>query len=87
MTPSDIRQSVRTVADRIPGGPAAVRAVEQGDSQPEHVRHREGPVAAAIEEYTARIPSDVYRAAADTTLCSSASGWPRSSSSACTISW
>ena len=71
MTQSEIRQSVRAVADHIPGGPSAVRAVEQGDNKPEHERHSEGPVARAIEEYTARLPSDVYLWAAGASILAS----------------
>ena len=71
MTTTEMKQSVRDVADRIPGGPAVVKAVEQGDRQPEHVRHSEGPVARAIEEYTARIPSDVYLWAAGGSILAS----------------
>jgi hypothetical protein len=71
MTASEIKHSVREVADRIPGGAAAVRAVERTQEQPEPVRHSEGPVAAAIEEYTARIPSDVYLWAAGASILGS----------------
>lgn len=71
MTQTEMMRSAREVASRIPGGQAAVRAVEQGDHQPEHVRHSEGPVAAAIEEYTARIPSDVYLWAAGASILGS----------------
>ena len=38
---------------------------------PEHHRHAEGPVAAAIEEYTAQIPSDVYLWAAGASILAS----------------
>jgi hypothetical protein len=40
-------------------------------NQPESVRHSEGPVAAAIEEYTAQIPSDVYLWAAGASILGS----------------
>lgn len=71
MTQTDMARSVREVADRIPGGRQVVGAVQQGDQQPEHVRHSEGPVAAAIEEYTARVPSDVYLWAAGASILGS----------------
>ena len=71
MTASEMKQSVREVASRIPGGASAVQAVERTQHQPEHVRHSEGPVAAAIEEYTAQIPSDVYLWAAGASILGS----------------
>ncbi len=71
MTTSERQQTVRSVAERIPGGRLAMDAVQRGDQQPEHVRHSEGPVARAIEEYTARIPSDVYLWAAGASILGS----------------
>lgn len=71
MNASEMKQSVREVASRIPGGAAAVSAVERTQQQPEPVRHSEGPVAAAIEEYTAQIPSDVYLWAAGASILGS----------------
>lgn len=71
MNASEMKQSVREVANRIPGGAAAVQAVERTQQQPEHIRHSEGPVAAAIEEYTAQVPSDVYLWAAGASIAGS----------------
>ncbi len=72
MTTTEMMRSAREVADRIPAAQAAMRSVQQTQNQPEHVRHSEGPVAAAIEEYTAQIPSDVYLWAAGASILGSA---------------
>ncbi len=71
MTTTERQQSVREVVEQVPGGRQVMNAVRQGDNQPEHVRHSEGPVARAIEEYTARIPSDVYLWAAGGSILAS----------------
>ena len=72
MTQTEMLRSARDVAARMPGTAAVAQAVHQGDKQPEHVRHSEGPVARAIEEYTARIPSDVYLWAAGASILGAA---------------
>ena len=71
MTETQIKGKVEDVANRIPGGRSVVQAVRAGDNKPEHERHSEGPVATAIEEYTARIPSDVYLWAAGGSILAS----------------
>lgn len=46
-------------------------AVGNRDGQDEAVRHREGPVARGIEEYTAQLPSDTFLWAAGASIAAS----------------
>lgn len=70
--------SVPTHMGEIPGEvkEAAHSLAEKYDPQrhlPEEQRHKEGPIATQIEEYTARIPSDTFLWAAGASILGSLS--------------
>ena len=51
--------------------PGTQQGMQRGGHQAEPQRHSEGPVALAIEEYTAQVPSDVYLWAAGASILGS----------------